>query len=105
MGRIYGEVDFGIISASVEIIALAMIQFVLETYQPIPILLTAKVSVKASVKVAFVRIKFSFKMTVKQKFVASLKRRIRPMVDSDDQVDQEIRDLMGILSGPRPYNG
>ncbi len=69
VGRLYGEVDFGIISASVEVIARAMIQFVLETYKDIPILLEASVSVKASVKVAFVRIKFSFSMTVRQRFV------------------------------------
>jgi hypothetical protein len=68
VGRVYGEVDFGIISASVEVIARAMIQFVLETYKPIPIQLTASVSVSASVKIAFVRIRFSFSMTIRQQF-------------------------------------
>lgn len=68
VGRVYGKVDFGIISASVEVIARAMIQFVLETYKPIPIQLTANVSVRASVKIAFVRIRFSFSMTIRQQF-------------------------------------
>lgn len=69
VGRLYGEVDFGIVSASLEVVARAMIQFVLETYKDIPILLEASVSVRASVKVAFVRIHFSFSMTVRQEFV------------------------------------
>ena len=68
VGRLYGEVDFGIISVSVEVIARAMIQFLLEVYQPILIDLTAEVSVKASVKVAFVKVSFSFSLTVKQSF-------------------------------------
>jgi hypothetical protein len=68
VGRLYGEVDFGIISASVEVIAKAMIIFLVEVYQPIQILLVADVSVRASVKVAFIRIKFSFSLKVEQDF-------------------------------------
>lgn len=69
VGRLYGEVDFGIISVSVEVIARAMITFVVEVYQPIPILLAADVSVKASVKVAFITISFSFSLRVEQEFI------------------------------------
>ena len=68
VGRLYGEVDFGIISVSIEVIAKAMILFLVEVYQPIQILLAAEVSVKASIKVAFIRVKFSFRLTVRQDF-------------------------------------
>jgi hypothetical protein len=68
VGRIYGEVDFGIVSASIEVIARAMIQFVMESYKPVQLQLTANVSARASVKIAFVRIRFSFSMTVRQSF-------------------------------------
>lgn len=37
-------------------------------------------------------------ITVKRRFKATLKVRIRQFVDSDGQVDEEIRDLMQILS-------
>lgn len=68
VGRLYGEVDFGIISVSIEVIAKAMILFLVEVYQPIQILLVAQVSVKASIKVAFITISFSFGLTVEQGF-------------------------------------
>ena len=60
--------DFGIISVTVEVIARAMIVFIVEVYQPIHILLAADVSVKASVKVAFITISFSFNLRVEQEF-------------------------------------
>ncbi len=68
VGRLYGEVDFGIISVSVEVIARAMIRFLVEAYEPIQIALIANVSVEASVKVAFITIDFSFSLTVRQNF-------------------------------------
>lgn len=68
VGRLYGEVDFEIISVSIEVIASARIVFVVEVYQPVQLALIADVSVKASVKVAFVKVSFSFNMTVEQEF-------------------------------------
>ncbi len=67
-GRLYGEVDFGIISVSVEVIARAMIRFLVEAHEPIQIALVAEVSVTASVKVAFITVDFSFGLTVRQNF-------------------------------------
>ena len=37
-------------------------------------------------------------VTVKRKFEAALRRRVRQLVDSEDQVDEEIQELMRILS-------
>jgi len=39
-------------------------------------------------------------VTVKRRFQAALTRRIREMVGSDAEVEEEIRDLVGILSRP-----
>lgn len=68
VGRLYGAVDFVIISIEIEVIAKATIVFVLEVYQDIQILLSAEVSVSATVKVAFIKIKKKFEMTVEQEF-------------------------------------
>ena len=40
-------------------------------------------------------------ITVKRRFKAALRMRVRQFVDSDSQVDEEIRDLMQILSHSR----
>ncbi|TNE61370.1 MAG: hypothetical protein EP344_06150 [Bacteroidetes bacterium] len=68
VGRLYGAVDFKVIKVEVEVMIMAMIKFYVETYQPIEVLLLAKVSVKASVKVLFVKVHFSFSLTVEQEF-------------------------------------
>ena len=44
-------------------------------------------------------------VTVKRKFETALRRHVRQLVDSDEQVDDEIRDLMNILSGSSPQSG
>ncbi len=67
-GRLYGAVDFVIISVEIEVLAAASIQFVMEVYKDIQVLLKAEVSVKATVKVAFIKVKKKFAMTVEQKF-------------------------------------
>ncbi len=68
VGRLYGAVDFKVIKVEIEVLIEAMLIFMIETYQPIELLLKARVSVKASIKIAFVRIRFSFSLTVKQEF-------------------------------------
>jgi len=67
-GRLYGAVDFVIISVEIEVLAAASIQFVMEVYKDIKVLLKARVSVKATVKIGFIKIKKRFAMTVEQKF-------------------------------------
>ena len=37
-------------------------------------------------------------ITVRRRFKVALRRRVREFVDSDEKVDQEIRELMEILS-------
>ncbi|MDV3349775.1 hypothetical protein QGP82_13805 [Leptothoe sp. LEGE 181152] len=68
VGRLYGVVDFGVISVDVEVVLRATVLFVVEAYQPTQLALEAEVSVRASIKIAFVRIRFSFRVTVRQSF-------------------------------------
>ncbi len=68
VGRLYGAVDFVIIAVEIEVVAQATILFVFEVYKDIQILLSASVSVSATVKVAFIKIRKHFEMTVEQHF-------------------------------------
>jgi hypothetical protein len=68
VGRIYGSVDFEIIRIDVEVIARATVIFIVEAYQPALLMLEASVSVRASIKVVFVTVHFSFNLTVREEF-------------------------------------
>ncbi|NET67259.1 MAG: hypothetical protein F6K63_23875 [Moorea sp. SIO1G6] len=69
VGRIYGVVDFKVIQVDVEVLVKVAVLFVVEVYKAIQVALVATVSVKASIKIAFVRIRFKFKLTVREQFV------------------------------------
>lgn len=84
VGRLYGEVDFEIISVSVEVIARATVQMIVEVYKPILINLSVEVSVRASIKILFVRIHFSFSLTISQSFSLG-STRPTPWILSADQ--------------------
>ncbi|HEY9618871.1 MAG TPA: hypothetical protein V6C78_00800, partial [Crinalium sp.] len=68
VGRLYGVVDFEVIRVDVEVIVRAAVLFVVESYQPTQLVLEAQVSVRASIKIVFVRIHFSFSLKVRQEF-------------------------------------
>ncbi|MFK7969909.1 MAG: hypothetical protein AB8F95_06055 [Bacteroidia bacterium] len=88
--RVYGAVDFAVIKVEVEVLARAEVRFRIEVYKKALLKMTARVSVKASVKVLFVKVKFSFSLTIKQEFTlgedsvapwqisASGRRELRP---------------------------
>ena len=69
VGRIYGSVDFKVIQVDVEVIAKVGVLFVVEVHKAIQVALVAEVSVRASVKVLFIRVHFSFRLTVREEFV------------------------------------
>ncbi|WP_424100036.1 Calx-beta domain-containing protein [Moorena producens] len=69
VGRIYGVVDFKVIQVDIEVLVKVAVLFVVEVYKAIQVALVATVSVKASIKIAFVRIRFKFKLTVREQFV------------------------------------
>lgn len=72
-GRIYGSVDFAIISASLDILAYIYVIFRIESYKAIPIIFTAGVSVSLRVKINLglfsIRISLSFSATISASFV------------------------------------
>lgn len=69
VGRLYGVVDFSVITVEVEVIIRVAVLFVVECYQPILVALEAEVSVRASIKIVFVRVHFSFSLKVRQEFI------------------------------------
>ncbi|WP_366664729.1 Calx-beta domain-containing protein [Moorena sp. SIO3E8] len=69
VGRIYGVVDFKVIQVDIEVLVKVAVLFVVEVYKAIQVALVAKVSVRASIKIAFVRIRFKFNLTVREQFV------------------------------------
>ena len=69
VGRIYGVVDFKVIQVDVEVLVKVAVLFVVEVYKAIQVALVAKVSVRASIKIAFIRIRFKFNLTVREQFV------------------------------------
>ena len=73
VGRIYGEINFAIISASLDITAYIQISFVIEAYRAIPIVFQAGVSVTLTVKINLglfkISIGLSFSATITASFI------------------------------------
>jgi hypothetical protein len=69
VGRLYGEVDFKVIAIEIEVMVRVSVILQLAAYTPIDVVVAAEVSVRASVKVLFVKVKFTFKHKIEQKFV------------------------------------
>ncbi|NUT95258.1 MAG: LysM peptidoglycan-binding domain-containing protein, partial [Saccharothrix sp.] len=68
VGKLYGSVDFKVISVSVSVVASVTASVVIEAYAPIHLGLSVDVRVQASIKVLFVRIHFSFGMHLDASF-------------------------------------
>lgn len=68
VGKLYGEVDFKIISVSISVEAYASATLTMEAYGPIYIELRVGVRVSASIKILFIRIHFSFSIELNEHF-------------------------------------
>ena len=68
VGRLWGVVDFSVIQVEVEVTVRVAVLFIVEAYKPILLTLSAEVSVRASIKILFIRIHFSFNFTLTQDF-------------------------------------
>ena len=68
VGKLYGIIDFKIISVQISIVAFASATLIIESYQPILIELSVGVSVTASIKILFIRIHFTFTMQLDASF-------------------------------------
>lgn len=68
VGKLYGEIDFKIIQIGVSVEARAIATLVIEAYQPIQIGLMLDVEARASVKILFITISFTFRLSVSLQF-------------------------------------
>jgi LysM repeat protein len=68
VGRLYAKIDFGIISASLDVTAYASVTLTIEAHQPIYIAISAGVSVRVSVKIIFFTIHLSFSAHINASF-------------------------------------
>ncbi|MCY0916310.1 hypothetical protein [Massilia antarctica] len=67
-GKLYGEVDFKIVSASVSLELHAFAQLTIEAYKATIVELEVGVEAHASIKILFVRFSFSFSLTIHETF-------------------------------------
>lgn len=74
-GKLYGAVDFKVIKVSVTLDAYAQVSVVFESYRPAQFRLDVAVSVKASIKILFVRIRFSFGVHLDVSFTIGSEQR------------------------------
>ena len=68
VGKLYGAVDFKIIKVDVSVTAYASATLTIEVYEPIFIELKVGVEVRATVKVLFIKIHFSFSLELETSF-------------------------------------
>ncbi len=67
-GKLYGCVDFSVIKVEVCVEIKAVVCFIIESHKPIVVALKLQVSVKAKVKIFFVKVRFSFELTMDMSF-------------------------------------
>ncbi|HEX8219977.1 MAG TPA: LysM peptidoglycan-binding domain-containing protein [Chloroflexia bacterium] len=68
VGKLYATINFGIISASLDVTAYASVTLTIESHQPIYIAISAGVSVRVSVKIIFFTIHLSFSAHINASF-------------------------------------
>jgi|GEM_PF-4399643 len=68
VGKLYGSVDFKVISVSISITATVTASVTIEAYAPIYLGISVEVTVEASIKILFVRIHFHFSMHLDASF-------------------------------------
>lgn len=90
VGRLWGMVDFSVIQVEVEVIVRVAVLFVVESYKPIFLTLTAEVSVRASIKIVFVTISLSFKLQITQEFTLGSARPTPWILDPDQSARRPV---------------
>ncbi len=105
VGRIYGEVNFAIISASFDITAYIQVTLVVEAYKAIPVAFEAGVSVRLSVRINLglfkVTIRLSFSTTIRASFSIGSNTPQNALwykVDHNDQILP--KSLMSVATTP-----
>lgn len=100
VGRLYGSVDFKVISVDVNVEAFAAVTLTLAAHQPTLIEMKVGVRVSASIKIFFVRISFSFGMTIEASFTIG-SASATPWVLSADQSGRSLNDQRAAAFAPR----
>ncbi|HEY6788133.1 MAG TPA: LysM peptidoglycan-binding domain-containing protein [Trebonia sp.] len=68
VGKLYGSVDFKVISISLSLVASVTASVAIEAYAPIYLGISVDVEVEASIKILFIRINFSFSLHLDASF-------------------------------------
>ena len=84
-GKIYGSVDFAVVKVSVTLEAYAQVSVIYECYQPTVFELSVDVSARASVKILFVRVHFSFNVHLDLTFTIGSAEPTPWILDSGSQ--------------------
>ncbi|MEO8381654.1 MAG: LysM domain-containing protein [Acidobacteriota bacterium] len=90
VGDLFGEIDFAIIKASVEVKAWARATLLIESYQPIHISIDVGVEAHVKVKILFITIHLSFEFTLHAEFTIG-SAQPAPWVLADPQTTQLAR--------------
>ncbi|SJZ84087.1 hypothetical protein SAMN04488128_1011805 [Chitinophaga eiseniae] len=98
-GKIYGSVDFAVVKVSVTLEAYAQISVVYESYQPMVLTLAASVSAKASVKILFVRLHFSFSVKLQLQFVVGTAQPTPWILSSNSGSSKSLLAAQGHVPG------
>ncbi len=97
VGRVFGKVDFFVIRVDFSAEASARVTLVIEAHQPIYVQIELHIDVRASIKILFVRIHFSFSLTLDLAFTIG-HATSTPWQIADDQTAR--LDLLAARSGP-----
>jgi hypothetical protein len=102
VGKVYGKVDFKIISVDISFEAYATATLTLAAYRPTLIEMSVGVRVNASVKVLFIRISFSFSTSLDVSFTIG-SASTTPWVLSADQSGRNFNSRAAALGRSRAF--
>ncbi|HEX3029747.1 MAG TPA: hypothetical protein VHT34_10690, partial [Clostridia bacterium] len=100
IGKLYGCVDFKVIKVSISVEAYATVTLVLESYQSTIVELDVGVEVKASVKILFVKVNFSFGINIHESFTIG-EKGTPPWITSASGAGQPSNQLTANVHRPR----
>ncbi|MGA8494490.1 MAG: hypothetical protein WB764_03350 [Xanthobacteraceae bacterium] len=102
VGKVYGKIDFKIISVDISFEAYATATLTLAAYRPTLIEMSVGVRVNASVKILFIRISFSFSTSLDLSFTIG-SASTTPWVLSADQSGRDVGARATALGGNRKF--
>lgn len=101
-GKIYGKVDFVVIKVNVTLEASATAALTLESHQPTLVELEIDVNARATVKVLFVKVHFSFHVTVSFDFTIGTKSATPWILAPEHAGERGLAERHGIAAAESP---